>query len=294
MRLKSDVVDIFEAVIDSKLDQVEMKIDPRPTVCVVMASGGYPGEYQKGKPIRGLTKAARVNGVVVFHAGTATKNGRVSSAGGRVLGVTAVGKDLQKAIDNAYRGVEQISWTGSFYRTDIGAKALMRKEENDSQAVVGIVMGSDSDLPVMQAAADFLKSMDIGYEMTVASAHRTPERAANFAITAKKRGLKLIIAGAGMAAHLAGVLASHTELPVIGVPLDASPLQGMDALLATVQMPPGIPVGTMGIGKPGAKNAAVFAARILALEDKDIAKRLAQFKIDMIKEVEEKASRISG
>ncbi|MEA3469881.1 MAG: phosphoribosylamine--glycine ligase [Thermodesulfobacteriota bacterium] len=293
MRLKSDVVDIFDAAIDERLDQIEMKIDPRPTVCVVIASGGYPGTYEKGKNICGLKKASAVPGVVVFHAGTQVRNGRVASAGGRVLGVTAVGKDLEKAIANAYKAVACISWTGSFFRTDIGAKALSKRQELDAKPVVGIVMGSDSDLPVMQAAADFLTSMDIPYEMTVASAHRTPERAASFASTAQKRGLKLIIAGAGMAAHLAGVLAAHTDLPVIGVPLNASPLQGMDALLATVQMPPGVPVATMGIGKPGAKNAGVIAARILALEDKKLAQKLVQYKISMAREVEEKAKRIA-
>jgi len=292
MRLKSDVVDIFDAVIDERLDRVEMKIDPRPTVCVVMASGGYPGKYATGKAIKGFKKASAVPGVMVFHAGTTMKNGRVSSAGGRVLGVTAVGKDLQKAIDAAYKAVDHLSWTGSFFRTDIGAKALTTRQKIDSKPVVGIVMGSDSDLPVMQAAADFLTSMDIPYEMTVASAHRTPERAATWAATAQERGLKLIIAGAGMAAHLAGVLAAHTDLPVIGVPLDASPLGGMDALLATVQMPPGIPVATMGIGKPGAKNAGVLAARILALENKELAEKVAQYKITMAREVEEKAKRI--
>lgn len=160
--------------------------------------------------------------------------------------------------------------------------------------IVGILMGSDSDLPVMKAAADFLKEMGIAYEMTVASAHRTPERATNYAKTAQERGLKVIIAGAGMAAHLAGVISSHTDLPVIGIPLDASPLQGMDALLATVQMPPGIPVAAMGIGKSGAKNGAVFAARMLALHDKAIAARLVQFREDMVKEVEEKARKIEG
>lgn len=293
MRLKSDVVDIFDAVIDERLDQVDMKIDPRPTVCVVMASGGYPGRYTTGKVIRGLKKASAVRGVVVFHAGTSIKNGRVSSAGGRVLGVTAVAKDLEKAINAAYKAVDQISWTGSFFRTDIGAKALSTSLELDAKPVVGIVMGSDSDLPVMKAAADFLTSMGIPFEMTVASAHRTPERAALFAATAREKGVKLIIAGAGMAAHLAGVLAAHTDLPVIGVPLDASPLNGMDALLATVQMPPGVPVATMGIGKSGAHNAAVLAARILALNDKELAAKVAEYKIAMAKEVEEKAKRIA-
>lgn len=294
MRLKSDVVDIFEAAIDERLDQVEMKIDPRPTVCVVMASGGYPGKYDTGKAIRGYKKASGVRGVVVFHAGTAIRNGRVSSAGGRVLGVTAVGKDLETAIGNAYKATAMISWTGAFYRKDIGAKALKKRKEIDARPQVGIVMGSDSDLPIMQAAADFLKKMGIPYEITVASAHRTPDRAARYATTAQQRGLKIIIAGAGMAAHLAGVLSAHTDLPVLGVPIDASPLGGMDALLATVQMPPGIPVATMAIGKAGAKNAGVYAAKIIALEDKEVAQRLLQFKSEMVAEVEAKAKRIGS
>jgi len=114
--------------------------------------------------------------------------------------------------------------------------------------MVGIVMGSDSDLPVMQGCVDFLKKMGIPYEITVASAHRSPARAMEYAGSAKDRGLKIIIAAAGMAAHLAGVLAAHTTLPVIGVPVDSSSLNGLDALLSTVQMPPGVPVATMGIG----------------------------------------------
>lgn len=311
MRLKSDVVDIFEAVIDERLDSIEMKIDPRPTVCVVMSSGGYPGHYETGKVIKGLTAASHETGVQIFHAGTAIKNERTVTAGGRVLGVTAVGKTLEKAIEQAYKAVNRIHWTGVHYRYDIGAKALRRSEKPiEPEAcgdvistqvpgmaaipLVGIVMGSDSDFSVMSAAVDFLKQMQIPYEITVASAHRTPERAARWAATAQKRGLKIIIAGAGMAAHLAGVIAAHTNLPVIGIPLDASPLHGMDALLSTVQMPPGIPVATMAIGKPGAKNGAVFAARILALENKRIAARLQAFKQEMIKEVEEKAKKIEG
>ena len=130
----------------------------------------------------------------------------------------------------------------------------MTETRESRNARVGIVMGSDSDLPVMQAAADILKSFGIGYEMTVASAHRSPERAMRFASKARDRGLGVIIAGAGHAAHLAGVMAAHTTLPVIGIPIDSSCLQGLDALLSTVQMPPGIPVATVSIGKPGAKK----------------------------------------
>ena len=293
MRLKSDVVDIFEAAIDGKLDTIDMKIDPRPTVCVVMSSGGYPGSYEKGKLIRGISKANAVPGVEVFHAGTAIEKRRLVTAGGRVLGITAVGKDLKTAISRAYKGVAEIKWTGCFFRTDIGAKALNRDQSVEKNPKVGILMGSDSDLPVMRAAADFLKDMGIECEMTVASAHRTPAKVMEYTKSAPERGIRIIIAGAGMAAHLAGVIASHTDLPVIGVPLDASPLGGMDALLATVQMPPGIPVATMGIGKAGAKNAAVLACRILALEDKDIADKLVRFRDKMIQEVNEKARNIS-
>ncbi len=294
MRLRSDIIDIFEACIDGDLHEVDMKIDPRPTVCVVMASGGYPGSYSNGKLIKGLTNASKIKGVEVFHAGTATKNSRTISAGGRVLGVTAVGKNLEEAIKRAYTAVDCIHWTGCYFRKDIGAKALQRPVAPSEKVEVGIVMGSDSDLPVMQVAANFFKEMGIKCEMKVASAHRTPEKAREYALTAKERGVKVIIAGAGMAAHLAGVLSSHTDLPVIGIPLDASPLQGMDSLLSTVQMPPGVPVGTMGIGKAGAKNGAVLAARILALHDEGIADKLVQFREEMVRQVEEKVKRIEG
>ena len=242
----------------------------------------------------GISKAAAVDGVEVFHAGTQVINRRTCTAGGRVLGITAVGKDLQTAINRAYKAVDLIHWTNAYHRRDIGAKALNRPPEPLAKPSVGILMGSDSDLPVMQAAADFLKSMDVPFEMTVASAHRTPARVAEFTNSAQERGMKVIIAGAGMAAHLAGVVAAHTDLPVIGVPLDASPLGGMDALLATVQMPPGIPVATMGIGKAGAKNAAVLAVKILALSDQNLADKLVQFRVKMVQEVNEKAKKIAS
>lgn len=159
---------------------------------------------------------------------------------------------------------------------------------------VGIVMGSDSDLNIMNEAAVMLKKFQIPYEMTVASAHRSPQRAADFAGSALKRGLKVIIAGAGHAAHLAGVLAAHTHLPVIGVPIDSSCLQGLDALLATVQMPPGIPVATMAIGKPGARNAGILAAQIIATSDPELSQKLENFKQEMSLQVEKKAKAIEA
>ena len=144
--------------------------------------------------------------------------------------------------------------------------------------LVGIVMGSVSDRQVMEECGKVLKKLGIGFEMTVSSAHRTPERTRDYALSAADRGIEVIIAGAGWAAHLAGVLASYTTLPVIGVPIDSSPLSGMDSLLSTAQMPPGVPVATMAIGKGGAQNAAVFAAQILSLKYPDIGQRLKEYK----------------
>ena len=164
---------------------------------------------------------------------------------------------------------------------------------NDGPKVL-IIMGSDSDLPVMQAAADILEKFEIGYEMTVASAHRSPQRATALATAARERGIGAVIAGAGHAAHLAGVLAAHTSLPVIGVPIDSSCLQGLDSLLSTVPMPPGIPVATMALGKSGARNAGIFAAQILAISDAQLAERLEAFKKEMADQVERKAESIQA
>ena len=159
-------------------------------------------------------------------------------------------------------------------------------------ARVGILMGSDSDWAVMSAASERLRALDVTHEVTVLSAHRSPQRTAEYAASARSRGVQVIIAGAGMAAHLAGVVAAHTTLPVIGVPLDAGGLSGLDALLATVQMPPGIPVATVAIGKAGADNAAILAAQILALADAALAARLEAFKQSLARQVEEKNARL--
>jgi len=166
------------------------------------------------------------------------------------------------------------------------------KSERERTAVVGILMGSDTDLPVMSEAGNTLERFGIAYEMEVVSAHRTPARAHEYATTAAKRGLKVLIVGAGAAAHLAGVMAANTTLPVIGVPLASSALNGLDALLATVQMPGGIPVATMAIDKAGAVNAAIFAAEILGLSDTEIARRLMAHKEELVRGVAEKNARL--
>ena len=171
-------------------------------------------------------------------------------------------------------------------------KAKSKSVKNKPVALVGIVMGSDSDLGVMQAAADMLAQFGIPYEMTVASAHRSPQRAAKFASSARKKGMRVIIAGAGHAAHLAGAMAAHTTLPIIGVPIDSSCLQGLDALLSTVQMPPGIPVATVSIGKSGAKNAAILAAQILGVADPNMSDKLKNYKKEMAAQVARKARKL--
>jgi phosphoribosylaminoimidazole carboxylase PurE protein len=160
--------------------------------------------------------------------------------------------------------------------------------------VVSIVMGSDSDLEIMREAGKALEEFGIGYEMDITSAHRSPERTGEFARTAAQRGIRVIIAGAGGAAHLAGMIAAHTTLPVIGVPIPSTPLQGMDSLLATVQMPAGIPVATVAIGKPGATNAGILAAQILGVADSDVAKKMRAYKEKLAKGVEEKSKRLKG
>jgi len=154
---------------------------------------------------------------------------------------------------------------------------------NTPSPLVGILMGSDSDFPTMSKAVDILGSFQIPFEMHVMSAHRTPDRAHHYATSAHTRGLKVLIAGAGVAAHLAGVLAANTPLPVLGVPINSGALKGLDALLATVQMPSGIPVATVAID--GSKNAALLAVQILATSDSELQQRFLDYKAAMLDEV---------
>jgi len=155
-------------------------------------------------------------------------------------------------------------------------------------------MGSDSDLEIMREAGKALEEFAIAYEIDVTSAHRSPDRTADYAHKAASRGIRVIIAGAGGAAHLAGVIAAHTTLPVIGVPIPSTSLNGLDSLLATVQMPAGIPVATVAIGKPGATNAGILAAQILGISNETIARKLDAHKEKLAKGVEEKSQKLKG
>ena len=160
--------------------------------------------------------------------------------------------------------------------------------------LVGILIGSDSDLSVMEEASKVLEKFGIGHEVVVSSAHRSPERTRKYVVGASKRGIKILIAGAGAAAHLAGVVAAETTLPVIGVPIGSSALNGLDALLSTAQMPGGVSVAGMAIGKAGAKNAGMLAIQILALNDKNLHKKLLKFKKDQAKAVEQKSRKLKS
>jgi len=162
-----------------------------------------------------------------------------------------------------------------------------------SKIQVLILMGSDSDAAIMKNSADVLSELGVACEMTVASAHRSPSRVQRLLAEAPAKGVQVFIVGAGAAAHLAGMVAAHTTKPVIGVPIDSSPLHGMDALLSTVQMPPGVPVATVAVGKAGATNAGVLAAQILALADPALAGRLDAYKARLADKVEQAAARLA-
>lgn len=297
MRLETDLMEVVEATIDGRLNELHLKWSPKAAVCVVMASEGYPGAYETGKKIKGLDKASKLPNVQVFHAGTTMKAGKYVTAGGRVLGVTALGDNIAQAIEAAYDACAKIHWDGVHYRKDIGEKALKHLQPSamvNAGPAVGIVMGSKSDLEVMEEARKVLKEFGVSCEMRILSAHRTPELAMEYAKSARQRGMKAIIAGAGMAAHLAGAMAAHTTLPIIGVPMANSSLGGMDALLSTVQMPPGVPVACMAIGKAGARNAAMFAVQILALSDANLEQALHQYRKSQIENILAQNEKIEG
>ncbi|MBC8288099.1 MAG: 5-(carboxyamino)imidazole ribonucleotide mutase [Nitrospinae bacterium] len=158
--------------------------------------------------------------------------------------------------------------------------------------LVGIIMGSDSDFTIMEAASKVLEQFNVDHEVLVTSAHRSPERTRKYVNGAKDRGIKIIIAGAGAAAHLAGAVAAETQLPVIGVPIDSSPLNGLDSLLSTAQMPGGVPVATVSIGKAGAQNAGILAVQILALSDEGLAEQLTKYKKDQAQAVTQKSEKL--
>jgi phosphoribosylamine--glycine ligase len=265
MLLDSDLVEIAEAVADGRLDQIRVEWKKKAAATIILASGGYPQSYQKGFTIQGLEEIEETDELMVFHAGTKRDGNRFLTAGGRVLGITATGDSLQDALNRAYRNTTTISWPGMQYRRDIGIKGLKRIRTRPAAVpLVGIILGSTSDMNIAKKATAIFESFGLDYELIVSSAHRTPERTRRFVKSAAEKGIELFIAIAGMAAHLPGVVAAETLLPVIGVPVNASAYQGHDALLSIAQMPPGIPVATVGIDR--GDNAALLAVQILSLK----------------------------
>ncbi len=275
VRLRSDLLELIERACDGRLAGATIDWDARAAVCVVLAAEGYPGAVERGRRIEGVEALRAWQGGKVFHAGTKRPDGALVTDGGRVLGVTALGDTIEQAVTEAYANGR---WVDMAVR--------------DGRPQVGIVMGSDSDWETMEAAAERLKHLEIDYEVQVMSAHRSPKLVRQYAEGARRRGLAVLIAGAGGAAHLAGVVAAHTTLPVIGVPVAAGGLGGLDALLATVQMPPGVPVATVAIGRGGAENAAILAAQILSLKNRALRQRLERFKAELAESVEGKNLRL--
>ena len=302
--LASDPLEMLLATVAANVHYLNLRWHPGAAVGIVLAGGRYPEAAERGIPIEGLERVDP--DVLVFHSGTAIEDDRLVTAGGRVCTVVARGDSIDGARERALAAAERIRFAGKQYRRDIGrvrtplpvtggAPAADDRpsgpaRDGDARPRVGIVVGSDSDLPVVEKAARVLRQFGIPFEMTIASAHRSPERARRIAQESEERGWRVIIVAAGGAAHLAGALAAHTVLPVIGVPLDATPLRGLDALLATVQMPPGVPVATMAVGSWGMHNAALLAVQILATVDDDLRRRLHEEKARLARVVEEKAA----
>ena len=260
--VEGDLLGALAAAAAGDLDGATLAASDEAAVTIVLASRDYPAAGDVGSPITGIAEA-EADGAVVFHAGTALRGDQLVTNGGRILDVSATGSTLARGARPGIR-----SGRTDPLRRDALPHATSRSRQRTGHRlaeapVVGILVGSESDRERMQGAFDELDKRGIAYEFDVRSAHRTPDSVAEYARTARERGLRVLICGAGLAAALPGVVAAHTDLPVIGVPLRSSlsVLDGLDALLAIAQMPPGVPVAAVGVDS--AKNAAVLAARIL-------------------------------
>ena len=286
--VSGDLAPAFEAAARGALGTGPLAQTHDPHVGVVLASGGYPGAYATGAPIDGLETAAALDDVLIFHAGTAVRDGAIVTTGGRVLTVVGRGADVRPTRPRR----ASPSRASRCVRTLVRRPYSRARIQDMSDLQVQILMGSGSDAGVMANTVRTLRELGITCDITVASAHRSPDRVRRVMEEAVTRGVKVFVVGAGAAAHLAGVVAAHTALPVIGVPIDSSPLGGFDALLATVQMPPGIPVATVAVGKAGATNAAVLAAQILAVGDPAVGTRLDDYRRGLTEKVERAAAEL--
>jgi len=250
--------------------------DDGAAVTVVIASGGYPGAYGIGFPIHGLEAAEAIEGVTVFHAGTARDDeGRFLTAGGRVLSVTGVGADLAEARARAYEGVGVIHFEGAHHRT---SPSMIDVQE--PAPLVGVLAASPAELPILRQAGLILEKFDVPHEVRIMSSSRNPDLVDEYARTAFERGLKVIVCSTGLSGHLAAAVAARTVLPVIGVPIATAPqMVGNEALAITAQMPTGVPIATVGVD--AAVNAAILAVEILGVQDEEMQARLWKFKDDL-------------
>ncbi|RME86499.1 MAG: phosphoribosylamine--glycine ligase [Planctomycetota bacterium] len=252
------------------------------SVTVVLASPGYPENPQVDIPLPGLTEfeQKKPSNLFIFHNGTKKDGEKWITRGGRVLTITAIHPDLSLARQKCYEAISSLGFNLLHFRTDIGKIEIPRKKEGDGKRkpLVSIVMGSASDLPTMKECAEMLEKFGIPFEVRILSAHRSPEKTSEYAKGAEERGIEVIIAGAGGAAHLAGLIAAQTVLPVVSVPMETSSLGGLDSLYSIVQMPTGVPVATMAIGKAGARNGAIMAATILGTAYPEIRDRVRAYK----------------
>ncbi|HCL55700.1 MAG TPA: phosphoribosylamine--glycine ligase [Spirochaetia bacterium] len=264
--LETDFAELVASVCDETLENLDIRLSPKKAVCFVAASGGYPGAYEKGKVIHGIKNVQSQ----IFFAGVEKKGEEYTTSGGRVLNIVAVENSIEEAREKVLFDIQKIGFEGMQYRKDIAMREVSRAE-------VAVVMGSDSDLPIVAEGLKILQETGIGFKVYFLSAHRVPEVLIPVVQNWEYQGIKVVIAAAGMAAHLPGVIAGHTNLPVIGIPIE-SKMNGIDALYSIVQMPGGVPVATVTIGKAGAQNAAILALQILALSDSKKREKLKEYK----------------
>jgi phosphoribosylamine--glycine ligase len=283
-----DLFRLCQAMVAGQLRAAIPTISAQASCAVVLAAAGYPQAPRRGDVIAIEEGACEKSGAHILHSGTQRLGPLLTTAGGRVLTVVALAPDGETARRRAYQGADAVHFAGLQRREDIGgawAASLPHGETSKMHTLsepvaprVGVIMGSQSDWAVMQHAARLLDALGIAHEARVVSAHRTPQAMVEYAQSAQARGLSVLIAGAGGAAHLPGMVASLTLLPVLGVPIPVGSLSGLDALLSIVQMPRGVPVGTLAVGEAGASNAALLAAEILALYDPALRDRLRAYR----------------
>jgi phosphoribosylamine--glycine ligase len=281
--LDTDLLDICTAILNQDLSNIKINWKRIFSVCVVLASGGYPKSFRKGFKIEGLENI-NDKSTLVFHAGTKLEKGNFVTSGGRVLGITSTAEDIKSAIDKVYSNIEKVNFENMHYRRDVALRALCDNPKID----VAIIVGSISDLILINETIRTLKEFGLFHSLHIASAHRTAKYLSKCVADAENSEVKVFIAAAGMSAALPGVIASSTILPVIGIPVDGKNFSSFDSLLSIVQMPKGIPVATVAVGKAGAVNAAILAVQIMAVSNNVLKEKLKAYKVkqaeDVIKE----------